>query len=310
MIITDRCVERLTQLINGNGELTIKHFAVGNGGTPEGTEISPLSSMTALVNEVYRREVSCIYNDMRAPNVKLIDCEVPGSAGPFWMTEVGLFDDGAENSGVPELMAIGGYPKTQKMAPAPDVENDYVITCALKLTPDQNAAIEIKVDPNIHLINNHQHTGSDGTLQVEHGNLLGVGALSHAEIESKLDFLTPRCLFDEDEVGTGTHSVSFYRNGPDQKYEIAASAVFGGNYSGQIASHEIGLSLFAMKPGTQIELANWRKSTSQHYDSLIGEQTIHWAGRLAPEIDVIGFRTGHTWGVVKNRRIKLTPIVY
>jgi len=126
-----------------------------------------------------------VYNDLQQPNVKLFDCEVPGDAGPFWMTEVGLFDDGADNSNVPELMAIGGYPKTQKMDPAlVGVENDYLITCAVQLTPAQDAVVSIVLNPYFHELSNHQHTGNDGTSQVDYNNLTGT-----EEIENSIRYL-------------------------------------------------------------------------------------------------------------------------
>ena len=185
MIITDRCSERLAQLINGGGELNIKYFAVGNGGTSEGSEITPSPGMTSLAGEVYRRQVLRIYDDLKQPNIKLFDCEVPGDAGPFWITEIGLFDDGAENNNVPELMAIGGYPRTQKMDPVlVGVENDYLITCAVQLTPAQDAVVSIVLDPYFHELSNHQHTGSDGTLQVDYSNITGT-----EEIENSIRYL-------------------------------------------------------------------------------------------------------------------------
>jgi len=178
MIITNRFAQRMSDILNnGGGAINITTFAVGNGGTPEGTEITPSASMTALAGEVFRADIGQVYDDLQQPGVKLFDCEVPGSEGPFWMTEIGLFDDGAANAGTPELMAIGGYPKTQKMDPDQSgVSNDYQITCALQLSPAESAVVSVVLNPYIHEFENHKHNGSD-TAQVDYKHLTGTEGL-------------------------------------------------------------------------------------------------------------------------------------
>lgn len=184
----------------------------------------------------------------------------------------------------------------------------------------------------------HHHTGGEDGALISHNSLADAGSMTHDALEQKIDndiglvksietYRRPRCMYAGHEESTGTHSIgmTFVNHFDDvqnptpqtykQYYEVEASAVFGGNYGGQSGNHSIGMELIIIEAdGRHYVLVSWQKTTAQHYASLIGEKTIHWASdAIDKQIgtdEIVALRTTHTRGSVKNRRIKVTPVVY
>ena len=136
-ILTNVGKAKIANAVALGNTVQITQIAVGDGG---GNYYNPSETQTALINEVWRGNVSRVDTDPNNPNWVIVEAVIPPDQGGFYIREVGVFDaDG-------DLIAIGKYPETYK----PTFTNnnagkDLVIRCILEVS--NASAVELKVDP-------------------------------------------------------------------------------------------------------------------------------------------------------------------
>jgi hypothetical protein len=122
----------------GGSPINLTEIAVGDGG---GSSYDPDSSATALVNELYRTELTSSVLDANNPNQLIIEGVIPEEAGPFYIREVGIFDSEGD------LFAIGKYPETFKSNYASGSGKRLYIRMIIGFVSTPN--VEIMISENI-----------------------------------------------------------------------------------------------------------------------------------------------------------------
>jgi hypothetical protein len=141
LLLTDEAQAVLAAIPGGGDKLTFEQLALGDGG---GSPISPDSTWTDLVNQVYIDDVDAVdtYPDgsdtIRAWN------SVSAGEGPFTIREVGLFGPGTD--GTTALLAIGSTPEIHK--PDPDADGASVpILYECYIAVDNADDVTLTTDP-------------------------------------------------------------------------------------------------------------------------------------------------------------------
>jgi phage-related tail fiber protein len=127
----------------GGTAIDLTEIAVGDGG---GSVYDPVSSATALVNEVYRIALTHVVVDENNPNQLIVEGVLDETIGPFYIREVGIFDSNGD------LFAIGKYPETFKPnLPSGSGKRLYIrMILGFANSPNVNLIInnDISLDPN------------------------------------------------------------------------------------------------------------------------------------------------------------------
>lgn len=119
-------------------KLNLTTLVLGDG---NGKYYNPTENQEALVNEVWKGNISSITTDSKNPNWIVIETIVAGNVGGFFIREVGIFDD--EGS----LIAIGKYPETYKPVISDGSTKDLIIRMILEVSNSAN--VTLKIDPAI-----------------------------------------------------------------------------------------------------------------------------------------------------------------
>ncbi|WP_454053427.1 phage tail protein [Clostridium sp. Marseille-Q7071] len=119
-------------------KLNLTTLVLGDG---NGKYYNPTENQEAIVNEVWKGNVSSITTDSKNPNWIVIETIIAGNVGGFFIREVGIFDD--EGS----LIAIGKYPETYKPVISDGSTKDLIIRMILEVSNSAN--VTLKVDPAI-----------------------------------------------------------------------------------------------------------------------------------------------------------------
>ena len=104
-ILTDYGTQAFAKAVGNKTPLPITHFAVGDG---NGAKTTPTAEQSALVNEVYRAEISSITVDPRNNKQAIFELTIPENVGGFYIREMGIFDN--QN----KLVAIANCPESFK----------------------------------------------------------------------------------------------------------------------------------------------------------------------------------------------------
>ena len=140
---TDRYTAILTSLgeakfaaaIGSKSAIDLARMAIGDG---RGADISPNKTMSALVREVWRGDVSSTKVDPLNPNLVSIECTVPPNIGGFTVREVGVFDTAGD------LIVIANYPATFKPIAAAGADKTLVVQLTLNFSnPETTKAVTI-----------------------------------------------------------------------------------------------------------------------------------------------------------------------
>ena len=211
--ITNRMLELITYRVGQTGidSLKIGFMSVGNGG--ESIIINDMPTMTSLVNEIWRGDIDNVTIAPDDPsNMVVITGIIPKDAGPFEFNEIGIWDDGTDNNGVPELMVIATYPMTQKIAPIGNAIDDIQISVPVLLTVGDPSLIDLTLNPYVHELVHHAHTGDapdgDGTTQINHNRLINIGNLTHGELELNIGTMNTRISTLESGLSTTNNNVN------------------------------------------------------------------------------------------------------
>jgi hypothetical protein len=124
-VLTSVGVSKTSDAILNATDLVFSHIAFGDGG---GASIVPVSSMTSLVNEVWRGTVLSAGRDPDNPAYVVVKVLVPSTVGPFTIREVGLFcSDG-------QMFAISAYPDAIKPSPSQGAQIEILFKFYIAVT--------------------------------------------------------------------------------------------------------------------------------------------------------------------------------
>ncbi len=142
-IITNTGLAKNAAASLGGAPIDLTHLAIGDS---NGTSYNPLSTATALQNELYRTSVTYVEIDEENPNQVIVEAIIDEGVGSFYVREVGIFDaDG-------DLFAIGKFPVTFKPAlPSGSGKRLYVrMILGFSGTPQVNLVLSdnLNYDPN------------------------------------------------------------------------------------------------------------------------------------------------------------------
>ena len=114
----------------------LSHMSVGDGG---GNPVTPLSTMTKLVNERFRAQINDIVLDPATPDLFTAELFIPQAEGGWYIREVGLWmDDGT-------LFAVGNTPLTEKPDISSGAATDLLVRLIIRVL--DAATISIEIDP-------------------------------------------------------------------------------------------------------------------------------------------------------------------
>ena len=114
----------------------LSHMSVGDGG---GNPVTPLSTMTKLVNERFRAQINDIVLDPATPDLFTSELFIPQAEGGWYIREVGLWmDDGT-------LFAVGNTPLTEKPDISSGAATDLLVRLIIRVL--DAATVSIEIDP-------------------------------------------------------------------------------------------------------------------------------------------------------------------
>lgn len=137
-IFTNTGVTRLAEAISSGIPVPFAYVAVGDGG---GSPITPVATMTALVNERARVATNNVDTSPDDPNTVRVEGLIPSGTGGFTIREAGLFNYAGE------LLAVASYPPIYKPSPSDGVTVDEYIRILLHVT--NVAAVALTTDPDV-----------------------------------------------------------------------------------------------------------------------------------------------------------------
>ncbi|NBI43365.1 phage tail protein [[Haemophilus] felis] len=144
-ILTDYGSQQLAQAIATHQPLNITHFAVGDG---NGRETSPNPRYTALVQEVYRANISAVSKDPRNNQQVIFELTIPENVGGFYIREMGIFD--AQN----KLVGYANSPESFKPTEQSGSGKLQVIRMILRVSSSE--AVQLTVDNSVIFASRHQ----------------------------------------------------------------------------------------------------------------------------------------------------------
>jgi hypothetical protein len=138
-LVTDVGLAKLANAASLNKKVAITTVAVGDGG---GNPVTPSSSMTSLVNQVWSGPVTRYETDPNNPTQLVIEGYIPADVGGWTIREVGIFDaDG-------DLIAVGNYDDTNKPAIGGGLVRDLLLRTVIELG-NYAGQVTIEIDPAI-----------------------------------------------------------------------------------------------------------------------------------------------------------------
>lgn len=135
-ILTTLGLQRLAEAQANYTPLVFTEVAVGDGG---GSAITPVPSMTALVNETARVDVNSTTMDPDEDDKVRVEGLFPVEVGGFTIREAGLFNLAGE------MIAIASYPEIYKPTPAEGASVPIYIRIPIRYA-NADEVIEITVD--------------------------------------------------------------------------------------------------------------------------------------------------------------------
>ncbi|QGG11403.1 phage tail protein [Enterobacter cancerogenus] len=137
-LLTDKGKALIADAIAGGKTISLKYFAVGDG---NGSEVTPSTAQTALVNEVARIELNSVKETDANKTTVAAEAIIPADKGGFWIREAGIFTaDGV-------LVAVSQMPVTYK----PDTDDGATSTQTMRmlLAVSDASAISLTVDDSL-----------------------------------------------------------------------------------------------------------------------------------------------------------------
>jgi len=153
VILTQRGKERITQKLGMNETMNLSYISVGDGGGDAGVQVLPDDTMTHLVRERWRVPITDKSVHPENPVQVMLEGHIPshadGMPDNFFITEIGVWDDGEDNGGVPELIAVGDHPKIQKTSPLEGHANEIRLVLPILIGGVAQELINLSIDPSV-----------------------------------------------------------------------------------------------------------------------------------------------------------------
>ena len=137
-LVTKRGKEKIMQATKEGKKVSLTKLKIGDAG---GHSYSIYESQTALKNVVYETVLTNYSIDSKNKNTLVIEARIPSEAGPFYIREIGLFDEDDE------MIVISSYEETYKPVATDGSTMELFVRIALILSNIDN--IEIKIDSSI-----------------------------------------------------------------------------------------------------------------------------------------------------------------
>ena len=120
---------------NAGDPLELTEMAAGDG---SGAAVpAPTGAEIALVNEVWRGDLSALSVSVADAQVMIAEAVIPMAEGPFTVREIGVFDvDG-------DLFAYGNFPETYKPDPSEGSAREMLIRASIRVATTDNVTISI-----------------------------------------------------------------------------------------------------------------------------------------------------------------------
>lgn len=128
---------QIADAIANEEAVNISHMAVGDGG---GSAVTPLETMTSLVNETWRGSISSGERDPADPTKVIFTATIPLEAGPFTIREIALFSQNGE------MFAIGAYPEQFKPTAAQGAVSSIEVQFVVIVS--ETAQVTVTVNPS------------------------------------------------------------------------------------------------------------------------------------------------------------------
>lgn len=167
-------------------EITFAELAVGDG---DGSSVTPLETMTGLVNEVGRVSVQSVSRDEGNPNVVTIEALLDEEEGPYTIREIGVFDDDGQ------MLAVASYPTTEKLTTAQGVTTTLTIRVILIISDTAQVTVQMSSEAYVtasRAITTTEGIGGGGdfsTDRVHKLNLAGLDAITGGDVDGAADQL-------------------------------------------------------------------------------------------------------------------------
>lgn len=140
MIITDAGAALEAAAHASGTPVTLTEFAAGDGG---GVPVTPDPTRTALVNEVYRGNISSLTINADDNTILNAQCIIPADSGGYTVREIGIYaDDGT-------LYAIGNY--IEQVKPDPSVGMAITMDVSVELAVSDTSDITLYLNPGDYL---------------------------------------------------------------------------------------------------------------------------------------------------------------
>ncbi|WP_234262252.1 phage tail protein [Klebsiella aerogenes] len=140
MIITDAGAAMEAAAHASGTPVTLTEFAAGDGG---GVPVTPDPTRTALVNEVYRGNISSLTINADDNTILNAQCVIPADSGGYTVREIGIYaDDGT-------LYAIGNY--IEQVKPDPSVGMAITMDVSVELAVSDTRDINLYLNPGDYL---------------------------------------------------------------------------------------------------------------------------------------------------------------
>ncbi|MFN4098147.1 MAG: phage tail protein [Pararhodobacter sp.] len=128
---------QIADAIANEEAVNISHMAVGDGG---GAPVTPLETMTALTNEVWRGSIQSVSRDLNDPTRVIFTATIPLEAGPFVIREIALFSQNGQ------MFAIGAYPEQFKPTAAQGAVSSIQVEFVVIVS--ETAQVTVTVNPS------------------------------------------------------------------------------------------------------------------------------------------------------------------
>jgi len=137
-LMTEKGKALIADAIAGGKTISLKYFAVGDG---NGSEVTPSSNQTTLVNEVARVEINSIKETDPTGQIVAVEGIIPADKGGFWLREAGIFT----SDGV--LVAVSQVPVTYKPSASEGASSSQIVRMLLAVS--NVSAVNLTIDDSI-----------------------------------------------------------------------------------------------------------------------------------------------------------------
>ncbi|MDE6734750.1 MAG: phage tail protein [Desulfovibrio sp.] len=121
--------------------VVLTHVAVGDG---NGEVPAPAATATALVHEVYRRQIEGRERDKEDPRIAWLHIIIPADVGGFWIREFGIYAAPLEEGGEPVLYAYGNHAPYYKQQTAQGQATTHELSIPIILSGTAEVEISVK----------------------------------------------------------------------------------------------------------------------------------------------------------------------